>query len=183
MSLRVRSLMSRARPVGGPYIDQMRGGSAGQLPELGAPGLPDLAQQLHRGLDHRRQHAQHDDLRMRAGGAGALAQCVRVDQRARDVERRIAPRARQRRAGDEEDRRDAAMAGQADRALQQPPVGRVDAPALQPHARHLDVLLQRAALEGLAGVGQAERGDVPADQLGAWSRRAGVSRFSARQPL
>ena len=51
-------------------------------------------------------------------------------------------------------------------------VGGVDAPALQPHARHLDVLQQRAAFEGLVGIGQAERRDVPADQLGAGRRRA-----------
>ena len=90
-----------------------------------------------------------------------------LDQRTREVQRGVTPGTSDRRAGNDEQRRDAAMARKPDRALQQPVVGGIDESALQPHAGHLDVLPQCAVLEGLAGVGQPERSHVPADQLGA----------------
>ena len=68
------------------------------------------------------------------------------------------------------------LARQAQGRVEQSGVGRVDVRALQPQARDLQVLREMAAVESLAGGGQAERAHVPADQLGAFGERGAQGR-------
>ena len=97
-----------------------------------------------------------------------LVDLVALAQRlARRIQRLLAPRPLQRRAADPEHAGQAAPSAQAQRAFQQALVIGGDAPALQPHTRHLDVLQHAARHKRLVGERQAQRGDVPADQLAA----------------
>ena len=90
---------------------------------------------------------------------------MRIDNLACHVQRRLAPPAFQLAARCKKHRRHAAVTRQTHRPVHQACVRRVNAAALQPHARQLDMLAKAAAREGLAGMGEAQRGDVPADEF------------------
>jgi hypothetical protein len=83
----------------------------------------------------------------------------------------FAPRARQVVTGSQHQRRDAAVAGQAQRAVHQAGIAGVDATAFQPGVPEREVLQHVAGHERLARGGQAQRRDVPCQQFGARRER------------
>ena len=175
-----------------PYIDQMRGMDAGCCQKWPRQACQTCLSSSHRRLDQRRQHPHDHHLRIGAGGARRGAQGMRFDDLSRHVQRLLPAVALQLAAGHEEDRRHAALPGQAQRAVHQQRVAGGNARAFQPHARHFDVLAKAAVRKGQAGGGQAEGGHVPADQLGAgrqfhrqavFSQAAAVADGFERQPF
>ena len=111
----------------------------------------------------------------RAANGEAPAQARATSSKA---SRRAAPG----RAGGKPGRGQHALAGQAEWRVEQARIAGGDASAFEPVAAPLEVLPERAGLEGLAGRRQAQRQQVPAQDLGTVGSSS-WTRFSAMQPL
>ncbi len=104
------------------------------------PGLPDAAQQVHCRLHQRRQHPHDNHLPIGAGSACAGTQLMLNDQIACQLQRTLLASFVNLAASHKEDASQAALAGQTERAVQQPQVIGPDAAAIEPDARHFDML-------------------------------------------
>ena len=172
--------------------DQMRGLGASFPPEVLAPDLPDLLEQDHGRLDQWRQYPNHRHLCIGAGGARGGAQRMRLQHLPCQIQCKLPALAFELAAGGKKQGGDAALTGQTQGAVHQQQVVGPDACAFQPDARQLDVLAKAALRKGLVGAGQAQRGDIPAHQLGpghqvqrqvVFGQAAAVAKGFHRQPL
>ena len=113
------------------------------------------------------QHAQHHHARVGRRGTGMAAQRVSRQLCPGAVQQGVAPGWCDGSAGGKPHRAQHAPAGQAQRTVQQPGVGRRDQAAFKPGALHLEVLQIVARVKGVSRSGQTQRQQVPAHGLGA----------------
>jgi hypothetical protein len=102
--------------------------------------------------------------------AGGGRQSVLAEGRACQLQQVFAPIACHGRAAQQKQRAYATPAGQCQRAVQQGRVAGFEQGALEPDAFELEVLPELTGHKRLTGARQAQRRDIPADQLGAGSK-------------
>ncbi len=152
------------------------------VPGFFAPARPDGHQQLHRRLDPRREGAHDDDARMRGRGACTRRQRMAGDDIAGRIEQPVAARVGERHIAGEPQAREDALAGPAERRIEQAPIIGRRHPAFEPAAGQLDPLLDAAAPKGWPDAGRPSA-STSQPIISAPSASSKRRRFSARQPL